>query len=129
MKTWLKAYGAAWITIAALDAVWLGVLARGFYQAEMGTLMADEIRLPAALVFYVGYPAGLVTLALWPRPAALTKAALRAGLVGAMAYGTYDFSNRATLENWSLTLTLVDVTWGICVSAAAGVAAWFASRR
>lgn len=126
---WLKAYGGALLAIAVLDGLWLGLLARDFYQEEMGALLAPELRIWAAAVFYFGYPAGLVALVLNPRPDRLKDAAARAALVGAMAYGTYDFTNLATLQGWTIELALVDVAWGVVVSALAGSAAWWATRR
>lgn len=129
MKTWFKAYAAAWLVIGLLDALWLGVLARDFYRGEMAELMGDQVRVLPAALFYLVYPAGLVTLALFPRPMVLKTALLRSALVGVMAYGTYDATNYATLEQWTLPLTLVDVSWGVVVSLAGGCAGWFATRH
>jgi uncharacterized membrane protein len=129
MKVWLIAYGAALLVIGLLDAVWLGWLARDFYRREMGTLMADSIRWAPALLFYFGYPAGLVTLALQPTPADLSTAVLRAALFGLVVYGVYDMTNMATLRHWSWRLAAVDIAWGTAVAAAAGAAAWLLMRR
>lgn len=126
---WLKGYGAALLTIAALDALWLGVIARDFYRSEMALVIADQVRLAPALAFYLGYPAGLVALVLAPRPAHFQAAAARGGLVGVLAYGTYDLTNMATLADWSMRLGLLDIAWGTLLSTAAAVAAWYATRR
>ncbi|NRT55843.1 DUF2177 family protein [Sphaerotilus uruguayifluvii] len=125
---WLKGWGAALLAVGLLDALWLGWIARGFYVREMGDLMAAQVRTLPALLFYVGYPAGVAALVLWPRPEALPEAVLRAALVGLLVYGTYDLTNMATLRHWSLRLALVDVAWGTLVSAAAGAAAHLATR-
>jgi uncharacterized membrane protein len=130
MNPWWMAYGAALLAVVLLDGAWLGFIARDLYAREMGELMASEVRkLPAAL-FYLGYPAGLVALALHPRPAELADAALRGALVGLVAYGTYDLTNRAVVRGFSMKLALVDLAWGTFVSAAAATAAaWVLMKR
>jgi uncharacterized membrane protein len=129
MSSWWYGYGAALLVMGVLDAVWLGFVARDFYRQEAGDMMVAEIRkLPAAL-FYLAYPAGLVTLALQPPPEGPAMAAWRSALVGLVAYGTYDLTNMATLRQWSYTLTLADVAWGAFASALAGTAAYFAMQR
>jgi uncharacterized membrane protein len=129
MRAWWIGYGVALVVMAVLDAVWLGIVARDLYIHELGALMAPEVRkLPAAL-FYLAYPAGLVTLALQPQPAGPAMAAWRSALVGLMAYGTYDLTNMATLHQWSVTLTVADIGWGAVASALAGTAAFLAMQR
>lgn len=129
IKPWIGGYLAALLAIGVLDALWLGFVARDFYRTEMASVAASEVRkLPAAL-FYLLYPAGLLALAFWPAPGGTLEAVGRAALVGLVCYGTYDLTNLATLRGWSGRLAAVDVAWGVCVSAAAGAAAWFVWRR
>ena len=129
MAAWAWAYGAALLVIGALDALWLGLLAKDFYRHEMAAVAAAEVRwLPAAL-FYFCYPAGLIGLALIPAAETLSGAVLRAGLVGLVAYGTYDLSNMATLKQWNWSLALTDTVWGTFLSAAAGGAAYWTLKR
>jgi uncharacterized membrane protein len=129
MSAWWIGYGAALVVMAVLDAVWLGFVARDFYRHEVGELLSADVRkLPAAL-FYLAYPAGLVTLALHPQPETVAMAAWRSALVGLVAYGTYDLTNMATLRQWSYTLTLADMGWGALASALAGTAAFMAMQR
>ena len=122
-------YGAALLVMGVLDAVWLGFIARDFYRREIGDLMAAEVhKLPAAL-FYFGYPAGLVALALQPLPEGPFMAARRGALLGLVAYGTYDLTNMATLRQWGATLALADIAWGTFASALAATAAYHAMQR
>jgi uncharacterized membrane protein len=129
MKAWAWAYAAALLAIGVLDAFWLGFVARDFYRTEMASLAAPEVRVLPALMFYLLYPVALLALALVPAPVDWTQAALRAALVGLACYGTYDLTNLATLRQWSWTLAAVDMAWGTALSAAAGVAAFFAWQR
>jgi uncharacterized membrane protein len=47
-------------------------------------------------------------------------------LFGLFAYGTYNITNLAVMRDWSLSLTLIDIAWGMFVSAAGAVAGAFA---
>lgn len=128
MKTWLTGYGVALLVVGLLDGLWLGVVARDFYRRELGDMMVDTVRALPAAVFYFGYPAGLVFLALTPPPAALGEAVFRSAVLGAVVYGVYDMTNLATLKGWSVKLAMVDMAWGTAVAAVAGAAAWSAMR-
>lgn len=124
-KTLAALYGIALVVLVALDALWLGLIARPFYRREMGALLNESVRLGPAFLFYLAYPAGLVYLALQPGTASLAQAAMRCAVVGLVAYGAYDLTNLATLRGWSLRMSVVDVLWGAFVSTAAGAAAWW----
>ena len=124
----LLAYVAAVLVMSVLDALWLGWLAKDFYQHELGSLMRAQIWLTPALLFYLLYPAGLVLLALWPLPLRAVTALWRSALVGLVAYGTYDLTNMATLPGFSARLALVDMAWGTVASALAGWAGWALAR-
>ncbi len=128
MKIWLAGYGAALLVIGLLDALWLGFIAKDFYRRELGPLMADPIRIGPAAIFYFGFPAGLIALALTPLPAGLGQAVLRSALLGLVAYGVYDMTNLATLRGWTVKLALVDMAWGTAIAASAGAAAFSAMR-
>ena len=125
----LWAYGAALLMMGALDGAWLGFVARDFYAQRMAGHQAESVKLLPALLFYLAYPAGLVTLALMPLPESMMAAVLRSALLGLIAYGVYDMTNLATLRDWSVRLALVDLAWGTCASAAAGAAAYWVLRR
>jgi uncharacterized membrane protein len=117
----LAGYGAAVLVMVAGDLLWLGVVAKALYQTSIGHLMAAQPRLPAAAAFYLLYALGLLVFVLAPRAAedAWGRTVLMGALFGFFAYATYDLSNYATLDNWPLRLTLVDMAWGTLLSAAA----------
>ncbi len=125
----LVSYGAAAAVMFVIDMIWLGFIAKPWYQAGMGHLMAAEPNLIAAAVFYLLFPLGLMLFAVLPQAASigLSKAALWGAAFGFFAYATYDLTNLATLKNFPISLALLDMTWGACVSgvsAAAGKAAY-----
>lgn len=128
--TYIAAYVGAALVFCILDFFWLTIIAKNFYRTHMGELMAVEIKMIPAVVFYVLYLAGLVIFAISP---ALREQnwLIAAGLglaLGVVAYASYDLTNMATLKGWSISLTLVDIAWGAFVSAASAVAGFYAAR-
>ncbi len=121
------AYLAVIVAVAVLDAVWLGLVAKGLYQREMGSLMADPVRVVPAALFYVLYPLAVVYLVLWNQPASLLDAALRSAVLGLAAYGAYDLTNMAVVRDWPVRLSLIDWTWGGVITTLAGSAGYWAS--
>jgi uncharacterized membrane protein len=117
MKTILTYVTTVFIFIA-MDAIWLTHTSNVLYFPTLGDILLTEPKLIPAAVFYLIYPIGLVAFAL--RPAFDSQDALNAvvngALYGALAYATYDLTNYATLRNWTLSITLIDVAWGTCLS-------------
>jgi uncharacterized membrane protein len=124
MNKYLAGYLAAVSVFVALDMLWLGLIAKAMYQQAIGHLMAEQPRLLAAFAFYVLYAAGLMIFAVMPlaEDPALGRTMLMGALFGFFAYATYDLSNLATLKNWPVGLTMVDMAWGTLLSAAAAAA-------
>lgn len=113
--------------MGVLDALWLGVVARGFYQSQIGKLMLDKPNMNAAVVFYIVYVIGIVAFVLSP---ALEKqswqhAALYGALFGFVAYATYDLTNLATLRGWTLKMVVVDMLWGTVLTATVATISYF----
>ena len=125
MKSTLSAYLAALVVMAALDALWLGFVAKPLYQQGIGHLMAESPNLIAALAFYLLFPIGLLVFAVQP-DRAWGATLLAAALFGFFTYATYDLSNLATLKGWPVSLALIDMAWGSFISLACGAAAKFA---
>ena len=120
-----KAYAFTLVVFFGLDLVWLGVVARSFYASRLGDLLRDNINYLAAGGFYLAYVAGIVFFAIAPALAegSWGRAALNGALLGLLAYGTYDMTNIATLKDWPVAMSIVDMAWGgvvTCVSAALG---------
>jgi uncharacterized membrane protein len=124
-------YVAALVFFAVVDLTWLTLMSSRFYKPILGDIMAVEVNLPAAAVFYLFYPIGLMIFAISPalKSGDLKTAALMGALFGLFAYGTYDLTNHATLRNWSTSLTVTDMAWGAFVSGlTATFAAWVGSK-
>lgn len=96
-----------------IDMVWLGVVARDFYATRLGHLLG-EVNWTAAIIFYLVFLVGLTFFAIYPAAVAgdVGKALLLGALFGFFTYATYDLTNLATLRDWPLSVTLVDMVWG-----------------
>lgn len=124
-------YLAALAVFAVIDLIWLGFLAKDFYRAGIGHLMADGFNIPAATAFYLIYVAGILVFAVFPAVAAgdWTKAATLGAMFGFFAYATYDLTNLATLKDWPLGLALADMAWGTVLTAIVSIAAYAVAVR
>jgi uncharacterized membrane protein len=105
------------ITLAVfflIDMVWLGVVAKDFYRRHLGTMLSPKVNWGAAILFYLLFIAGLLIFVIRPALAhgALLSALPLGALFGLISYATYDLSNLATLKDWPLIVTVVDLVWG-----------------
>jgi len=121
------AYAIALVLFVAIDFVWLAWLGRGFYVAEIGGLLRPRPWFGAAIAFYALYAAGLVLFAISPALASgsiLMALGLGAAL-GLVAYGTYDLTNLAVAQGFTLRIAIIDMVWGAVLSGAvAAVTVW-----
>lgn len=103
-----------------VDIVWLGVISKNLYKKYLGHLMTPTVNWTAAIVFYLLFIAGLVFFVINPALAegSLLYAVLAGGFFGLIAYGTYDLTNLATLKDWPLLITVIDLVWGTFLNAA-----------
>lgn len=119
------------IVFSVIDTVWLGVMGDRLYRPLIGSMLAENFRLAPAIVFYALYAVGLTIFAVLPGLAegGWKKALIWGGLLGLFAYGTYDLTNLATLKIWSLKLSLIDMAWGMGVSAGSSAIACALATR
>lgn len=127
MPAFLTAYLGSAAAMLVLDIIWLTTMVPLLYKPALGDKLADPPNLSVAAVFYLLYVVGVVVFAVLP---ALDKQnwlmALGAGaLLGLVAYGTYDFTNLSTLKDWPLTLSLIDVCWGVALTGVTATAGYF----
>jgi uncharacterized membrane protein len=106
------------VVFFAVDLVWLGVIAKDLYAKYLGPLMAKSVNWPAAILFYLIFILGLVIFVIEPTLAdgSLIKGLGMAALFGLVTYATYDLTNLATLRDWPIQITLIDLAWGTTLS-------------
>ncbi len=123
--TYLVAYVAVLVVFGIIDAAWLNSMGNILYRPTLGDILLTDLRIAPAIVFYLAYPIGVVVFAVMPglRSNSILVAFLSALLFGAIAYGTYDLTNYATLRNWTLQITVIDICYGALASGIAAIAA------
>ena len=128
--TYVVAYVAVLIVFGTIDAVWLTTMGAILYRPALGDILAPALRVVPAIAFYLSFPIGIVVFAVLPglRAQSPVTAATLALLFGALAYATYDLTNYATLRNWTLQITVVDIAYGALASSIAATVAFFAVR-
>ncbi len=114
----------------AVDMVWLGFAARGFYRDNLGPLLRENVNWTAAVIFYLIYIGGILEFATLPalQKDSLRQAAVLGALFGFFAYSTYDLTNLATLKGWPLNVVLVDIAWGIVLTSTVAAAGFLIGR-
>lgn len=127
----LKLYFIVLPIFFALDMVWLGIVSKRFYAEQLGFLMKSNINWLAAISFYLLFIAGLVVFVV--SPALLKHSWVHAALLGAffglVTYATYDLTNLATVKDWPLLVTFVDLAWGAVLSASVATISYFIATK
>lgn len=110
----LKLYFIALPVFFAIDMVWLGLVAKNFYSAQIGYLMKTNINWISAILFYLLFIVGVVIFVVIPayEKQSWIQALLFGALFGLISYATYDLTNLATIKDWPILVTIVDLIWG-----------------
>jgi len=116
---WSKLYLLTVPVFFVIDMVWLGLVARNFYKQQLHSLLSPQVNWTAAFLFYFLYIAGILFFAVRPglEAGSFGKACLYGALFGFFTYMTYDLTNLATLRDWPLLVTVVDIAWGTVLCA------------
>ena len=112
---YLKLYFLTVPVFFIIDLIWLGVVAKNFYQKNLKYILSPNVNWTAAIIFYLIYIAGILIFAVLPGLAkdSLRHAALWGALFGFFTYATYDLTNLALLKDWPLNIVFVDILWGV----------------
>jgi uncharacterized membrane protein len=129
MSKYLVAYFSTLLSFLVLDGLWLGLLMIGTYRQEIGQLMLASPKIVPAALFYLCYAVGVIVFAILPGIEAQQwqRSAMLGVLLGLMAYGTYDMTNLATLKDWTLKISLIDLAWGAFATGVASTVGFFAT--
>lgn len=131
----MRSYAVAYIVISlaflGIDAIWLTITADRFYRPNLSKVLADRVSLAPAAIFYLLYVAGIVIFAITPafKTGSWVTAAVYGGLFGLFAYATYDLSNQATLKEWPMLVTIVDLCWGTALTATVATIGFVVTER
>lgn len=127
----LKLYAIALPVFFAIDMVWLGLVAKDFYRGQIGSLMKSDINWMAAISFYLLFIVGLVVFVITPavEKGSWTYALVFGAFFGLITYATYDLTNLATLKDWPILVTLVDLAWGAVLAASVSVVTYLIASK
>lgn len=111
--------------------IWLGLIAKNFYAKHIGFLMKTDINWLAAIIFYLLFIVGLVLFVVAPalKADSWTYAVLYGALFGLITYATYDLTNLATIKDWPIIVTVIDLIWGTVLAASVSVISYLISSK
>jgi uncharacterized membrane protein len=114
-----------------IDMIWLGLVAKNFYQGQIGFLMKANVNWVAAIIFYLLFIVGLVIFVISPAVEnnSLKQAILYGALFGLISYATYDLTNLATLKDWPLLVTIVDLAWGTVLGSTVSLISYLIAKK
>ncbi len=126
----VRNYVIALVIFLAIDMVWLNVIAKSFYARHLGYLMTSRVNVVAAFVFYLLFVLGILVFVVNPALAreSWQYALLIGMLFGLICYATYDLTNLATVRDWPVLITVVDLIWGTSVSGATSLLSYLVIR-
>ena len=113
----LKQFFSVVLLASLIDAIWIGGVANSFYLNQIGEFARTEngkfsIVYWAAVGVYLAIALAIVALALPLANGRVGMAFVYGAVLGFAIYGTYDFTNHATLKHWPVVLVVVDIAWG-----------------
>ena len=120
---YISLYLVTAIVFLMLDVMMLKKVLYPLFSSNIGAIMNEDPKMGAAAVFYLFYVGGIIWFASLPALASgqPSQAFVAGFILGLLAYGTYEFTNFATLRGWSAQMVAVDVTWGAVLT---GTSAW-----
>jgi len=127
----IKLYLIALPVFLGIDLIWLTFIAKNFYAKQIGYLMAKSPNLYAAFIFYLIFIAALIFFVITPAldKKMWTQALFAGAFFGLVTYATYDLTNLATVKDWPLIITIVDLIWGMVLSASVSVITYFIALK
>jgi len=127
---YLKLYVLTVPLFFIIDLIWLGVVAKSFYQKNLKYILSPNVNWTAAIIFYLIYIAGILIFAVLPAVAkdSLRHAAVWGALFGFFTYATYDLTNLALLKDWPIIIVIVDILWGVVLCSAVATLSFFVAK-
>lgn len=112
-----------------IDMIWLGLVAGKFYKSQIGFLLGP-INWPAASIFYLLYIVGIIIFAVYPalQSDSFGRAVLFGALFGFFTYATYDLTNLATVKDWPVLVTVVDLVWGTVLTGSVASVSYYLAK-
>jgi uncharacterized membrane protein len=111
----IKLFFAGLLFMVTIDTIFIFGIMGKFYKAQLGGLArkAAITALPvvSALLVWTLIILGILVFVL-PKANLWWHATLFGVLFGLIVYAVYDLTNLATLHNWPIVMTIMDIIWG-----------------
>ncbi len=116
----IKRFLTTALVFLVIDIVWLAFISPKLYRENIGHLMSEKVNFIAAGVFYLLFVGALLHFVINPAiaDASVWQAVWRGAFLGLVMYATYDLTNLATLKDWPLKITIIDLIWGTFITSA-----------
>ncbi|MDN5343495.1 MAG: hypothetical protein PWP28_2375 [Oceanotoga sp.] len=114
----IRNYVISFIVFFIIDILWLGLIAKNIYNKYLGYIIKDNFNWIAAIIFYIIFIIGIQFFVLNPaiEKQSVLYAFLVGGIFGFITYSTYDLTNLATVKQWPISITIIDIIWGSILS-------------
>ena len=113
----LTLYVLTFAIFLILDGIMLTLHMQPLFRRHLGDQLLQDIRIIPAAAFYAAYIAGLIYLVSLPALKSGAPIWVPAAIIGAMAYGTYEFTSYAIMKDWSPVMVATDLIWGTVLTA------------
>lgn len=123
-------YISTFAVFLLIDMLWLGIIAKNFYQKQLGSLLKEPVNWTAAFIFYMMFVCGILIFTVMPalNKNSMITAVMLGMLFGLITYATYDLTNLATLKNWPVSIVVVDMIWGTVLTGLVSISSFFIGK-
>ncbi len=127
----IKIYFLTLVVFLGVDSVWLMTMNKNFYGKYLGHLMAEKPNLATAFIFYLINIVGMLVLVINPalKENSWSRLLWSGAIYGLCTYATYDLTNQATLKNWPMIVTVVDIIWGVVLTTTVCASVFYLLRK
>lgn len=132
MKRYAFLYLATFLVLIPIDFLFLGTIAKSFFQSQVGDMLG-EVRLAPAILFYLLYIVGILVFVSGSPDATWQSTLLYGALFGLFCYATFELTALSLLKHWTWPVVIMDVAWGSFVTALSAmlgllIANWLAAK-
>ena len=120
MKNLFYPWLISFLLIILFDFIWFSITVQKFYRPHLNHIISEDFKYGVATIFYILYSFGITYLVIQPAfglSYTITQIGFSGFILGLVSYAAYNLTNNATILNWPVIVTFVDITWGATVTA------------
>ena len=128
MNRYVVLYLATLIVLIPIDFLFLGLVAKGFFTAQVGDMLG-EIRPAPAILFYLLYVVGILIFVSGPAARPGNRRCSMARCSDCFATRPSNSTSLSLLKHWTWPVVVVDISWGVVVTALSSTAGLLIANR